>query len=373
MEVLVVAGETSGDRIAALVARALADEGVRCAGIGGAACRAAGVRTFADVGGLSAMGVGDVMRRASGLATALGRLAKHVRRARPRAALLVDYTELNQRLGRVLRARGTRVLWCVAPQVWAWRRGRLADLHASMDRLAVILPFEEALWRGAGYDATYVGHPAVPAPPIGEARNELAVLPGSRPAEVARLAGPLVDAARTLVRDGSVAAATLVLAPNVADAMAELASRRARAAGLGVVRATPELGAGPLLAGFRASLCASGTASLEAALVGASPVVTYRLDALAYALARRLVRTPHIALPNVILGRRAVPELIQDDVTPERIAEAARVVLARRDLALGLADELSAALSPPSGGTFGSRVASLLLPWLDGRSRRADL
>ncbi len=364
-EVLIVAGEASGDRIAALVARALGEDGVRCVGIGGAACRAAGVETVADIREIAAMGAGDVLARASGIVSAVARLVREVRRAPPRAALLVDYTELNQRVGRALRARGTRVLWCVAPQVWAWRRGRLASLHASMDRLAVILPFEEALWRSAGYDAVYVGHPAVPVGPIRDPPNEIAVLPGSRSGEIARLAEPLVSAAAALLRDGSVEAATLVLAPNAPAAASAHATRLARAAGLGVVGASPEHGAGPLLARYRATLCASGTASLEAALVGAAPVVTYRLDALGYALARRLVRTPHIALPNVLLSRRAVPELVQHEVTPERVAGAAREVLAARDVALRNAAELRAILAPKAEQSFGRRVASLLLPWLD--------
>ncbi len=143
-----------------------------------------------------------------------------------------------------------------------------------------------------------------------------------------------------------------------------LVERLARAAGLDVVAPT-DRGAVPLLGSFDAALCASGTASLECALAGAAPVVAYRLDALSFALARRLVRTPHVALPNVLLGRRAFPELLQGDVTPGRLAAAAAALLAGRDETLQLAGDLARILAPPSRAPFGRRVAELILPWME--------
>jgi lipid-A-disaccharide synthase len=363
-EVLVVAGEASGDRIAALVAAELGREGVRCAGIGGPACRAAGVQTFADASALAAMGVGDVAARLPALVGALGLVARHLRREPPRAALLVNFTEANQRLGRMLRTRGTRVLWCAAPQVWAWRPRRLEALRGAADRMAVLLPFEEPLWRAAGHDAVYVGHPAVDlagSPSSPRPSTSLAVLPGSRAAEAARLAAPFTEAAACLLDMGAVTAARVVLASSLPPHARARVERLARGRGLSVVEAEATRGAGPLLSGHAVSLCASGTASLEAALAGAAPVVAYRLDPLAFLLARRLVRTPHIALPNVLLGRRAFPELIQDEVTPARLVAAARELLARGE---AVRDELSAILVPPSPAPFGRRVADLLLPWL---------
>lgn len=372
-DVLVVAGEPSGDRIAALVARALAEQGVRAHGIAGPAAGAAGVEIVADGSRLAAMGLADVVARVPDLVQSLARLLARVRRDPPRAALLVDHTELNQRLGRLLRARGTRVLWCVAPQVWAWRPGRLSALRDAVDRLAVILPFEEALWREAGYDARYVGHPSLDSPSLDRsaARAELAidpgaravaVLPGSRAGEVLRLARPLAEAAALLSAEG--VTARMILAPGLDRRAREAAVAAARAAGVTIADGDPDHGAGPLLAAFDASLCASGTATLEAALAAAAPVVAYRLDPVAFAVARRLVRTPHVALPNVLLGRRAFPELLQGEVTPARLAAAAGALLARRDEAVRVAAELRAVLAPPSAETFGRRVADLLLPWL---------
>jgi lipid-A-disaccharide synthase len=362
-EVLIVAGEASGDRMASEIARAL---GSRAAlfGIAGRAARQAGVATAASRD-LGVIGVPDV----GGIAWPLGKqilgLTRRVRARPPRAAILINYTELSSHLGAWLRSRGVFVLWCVAPQVWAWRAGRVRSLHRSMDRLAVILPFEEALWRSAGVDARYVGHPAWTAgdePPASRRGGRLAVMPGSRRGEIERLAAPLCEAARRLAASHAVTEAVVVSAPSLQpDARQALAHAAARA-GLRVVTPSLDTGAGPLLQDFDASLVASGTASLESALAGAAPIVTYRTDRLTYAVARRLVRTPHVALPNVLLGGRVFPELLQDRASPDRIAAAAAYWLTdtgRRRAQTAQAD-LHRILRPRTDAGFGASVAALL-------------
>jgi lipid-A-disaccharide synthase len=181
---------------------------------------------------------------------------------------------------------------------------------------------------------------------------------------VVRLLDPFLRAAVRLQEGGVVGSGCVVRAPGLSTRVAERMERRAREAGVPVVEADPVEGAGPLLGGFDVSICASGTAALEAALRGAAPVVAYRLDPLAFAVARRLVRTPHIALPNVLLGRRAFPELIQGEVTPERLAEAARALVERREETAEIAGALREVLAPPSPAPFGRRVADRMLPWL---------
>lgn len=375
-EVLIVAGEASGDRIAALAARSLVARGASLYGLGGPACRAAGVSLVADGSRLGAMGLRDVAARLPALASAMIRLLARVGQSPPRTALLVNATELNQRLGPHLRRLGVRVLWCVAPQVWAWRPGRIDTLRGACDRLAVILPFEEALWRRAGYDARYVGHPSLEphgrqraevraALGIEEGARALAVLPGSREGEVARLGAALCAAAARLVRAGAVTTAHLIVASGAEPRARARAVESANRAGIPVIEGDPVHGAAAFLGAFEASLCASGTASLEAALAGAAPVVTYRMDRLSFAVARRLVRTPHIALPNVLLERRAYPELLQDEVTPERIAEAAERLLDRRSESEAAARELFQKLAIPGGASFGERVAAILEDWMN--------
>jgi lipid-A-disaccharide synthase len=372
---LIVAGEPSGDRMAALVARELAN----CPmwGIAGPACRRAGVRTLQDISRLSAMGVGDVAARAPDLAACAFRLISAVMKAPPASALLVNFTELNAWLGRWLKRRGVRVLWCVAPQAWAWRPGRFRSWHRSLDRLAVILPFEEPLWRAFGVDAHYVGHPSldVPAPPRALLRAELgiapdalaaAVLPGSRPGEIARLAPILCEAAARLGAGAHAVQARLLLAPWL-DARARLcAEQSARRHGIAVVEADRDHGSATLIGAFDIALAASGTACLEAALAGVPPVIAYRTDAVSYALGRLLIRTPHIALPNILLGRRAFPELLQAGATAAGVEQQACRILddPERGAARRIQAELRARLAPADKRPFGVQVAELLRPWL---------
>ncbi|MEO8797169.1 MAG: lipid-A-disaccharide synthase, partial [Polyangiaceae bacterium] len=195
-ELLVVAGEASGDRAAAhVVARLLETQKVDVFGLGGGALQGQGAELVADLRELTALGVGEVASKLGPIALAHARLVKLADKRKPRAALLVNYTEFNAHLAKHLHANGVRVLWYVAPQVWAWRRDRIDSIRKVIDRMAVILPFEEALWRSHGVDAHYVGHPSreVTSLARGPARAALgltpyaptiAILPGSRPHEV---------------------------------------------------------------------------------------------------------------------------------------------------------------------------------------------
>jgi lipid-A-disaccharide synthase len=225
-------------------------------------------------------------------------------------------------------------------------------------------------------DATFVGHPALDlvrgvtrasaraALGIDPAARAIAVLPGSRPGEIARLAEPLARAAALLRARGTVTDATLIAAPGAHRDVPAMLAEIARRHDLALAAADPDAGAAPLLAAFDAALCASGTASLEAALAGAPPVVCYRLDRIAFEFAKRLVTTRHVALPNVLLGRRVFPELLQDDLTPERAADEAERLLEGGAPARTLAAELADRLTPKAPGTFGERVASLIEDWL---------
>ena len=374
--VLVVAGETSGDRIAALTLRGLARSlgaPVASYGLGGEASFSAGLELVEQASRTAVMGFGDVAGRLPSIARAVFELVLRARRDPPRAALLVSFTELSTHLGRWLRSLGVRVLWCVAPQVWAWRSGRLRTLPRSLDRLAVILPFEEALWRRAGVDARYVGHPSLEAPRHSRASlrarfglngGAIAVLPGSRAGEVVRLAGPLCEAAALLRDRGFAESAHILVAPSLDPAARAHAERVALQFNLKLIPTDPEHGAASLLGGFDLALCASGTASLEAALSGVPTVVAYRLDPLSAALARRLVRAPFMALPNILLNRGAIPELFQAEANAFSIARAAEGIWARVGEAQVIAEELRAILRPPSTEPFGDRVAALMESWL---------
>jgi lipid-A-disaccharide synthase len=375
---LVVAGEPSGDRIAAAIARVARRRGIRCVGMGGAASVAAGVELVADIQSSAAMGLSEVVMRLPHVVRAFRRLQDAARGASFGAAVLVDYVEFNQRLGRWLREQGVRVLWCVAPQVWAWLPQRRHTVARALDCLATILPFEPPLWREVGVDAHYIGHPAleVALPPRGEARRRLgidpdppavALLPGSRPHEVRRHAQPMLDATRDLrLRDARVQA-RLLAAPWLDAGTRRWLESRARAAGVAVVGVDAEQGAIEHLPAFDAAIVASGTASLECALAGALPAIMYRLSPLTAAVAKRLVRTPHVALPNVLLGERVFPELLQESAERKALARAIETLLERRAERDHISARLRARLAARESireGTSAERAFHLLSAWI---------
>lgn len=374
---LVVAGEASGDRIASAVVRALEVErrGLDVYGMGGPALSRAGARLLVDLRETTAMGAVEILPRLPAVLAAWAKLELSILRRPPRAALLVDYTELNLWLGRRLRRAGTRVLFCVAPQLWAWRRGRLPSLRRAVDRLAVILPFEEPLFRAGGIDACYVGHPSLDAEPLPRAiaRSMLglgdgpaiALLPGSRPHEVRATLPTMIDGLSQLHRAREGLEARLLLAPSLDSKTRALALAKARGAGIEAVDVDPEAGAGPLLPAFDAAVVTSGTATLECALAGAAPLTVYRGSPVTAALARRLLRTPHVALPNIVLGEARYPELLQERFTARAVAGELDRLLAHPEEHRVLARELRARFAASEGSeSFGERVAALLHPWL---------
>ncbi len=309
---LVIAGEPSGDRTLAAIVRAL---GRPAFGIGGDVLAAAGVELVAHARDLSAMGTIEVVRRLPRIAAALRRMFAVIDEKRPRLALLASWSTANGRIAPLLRKRGIKVVWISPPEIWAWRSGRAPRLARSADRLIVTLPFEERLWQEHGADAHYVGHPVLDAMPIVMPRAEVAILPGSRESEIRRLLPRMIAAVRG--RD-----ARVIVAPSLAPSLVSfIESFRVPTLTAG------EHGAAPLLPSFDVALVASGTASLECAAMGTPPVVAYAASPLTIAVGRRLVRTPHLALPNVLLGRRAFIELVQDEASPAALAEAVRATL----------------------------------------------
>lgn len=362
---LVSSGEASGDRMAALTLTALG-RSVLAAGMGGAASAAAGLDELVprDIQGL--MGVAQVAKRWAAIDHAHRTLRTWAMSHRPRAALLVGFTSFHERLGRELRAQGIRVLWCAAPQVWAWRSSRLRTMHRCADRLAVILPFEERLWRRAGYDARYVGHPAVEQCTWNDVpARRLVVLCGSRTQEARALGPSLVEAARQWIRARSGWSAELVLAPSVDRLVADRLRSSAVAHGMGVCAADPLRGAATVLSRYDLALCASGTASLEAALSATPPVVVYSAGPAMRLLARALLRVPDIGLPNLLLGRRAFPEVIDARPAPAALCDALDALRAHSARALSDCREVVSLLQPPDHRLFGDRVAEMIRDLLD--------
>ncbi len=375
---LVVAGEASGDRAAAAVLGRL--PGVQAFGLGGASLEGCGIELLGDLREWTALGVGEVGARAVGIVRSWRRVVRAVRDKRPRAALLVNYTEFNSRLAPRLQAEGVRVLWYGAPQVWAWRAGRTTALRTCVDRMAVMFPFEEPIWRTAGVDTHYVGHPALETEALGRgpARTALgmtpyaaaiAILPGSRPHEVRRLLGPMLEGYERIRADRASVDGRVLLAASLDPATRRWARAACAAGRVAAIDADPRFGATRVLRAFDVGICASGTASLEAALAGAVPIIAYRVGLTTELTARAFLRAEHVGLPNLLLGKRAFTELLQGDVGPESISNAVADALDRRPELLEACSQVEAAFGGQHTPSLG--VARLLAPWLGLRAQAA--
>jgi lipid-A-disaccharide synthase len=368
---LVVAGEASGDQAAASVLDHLSD--VSAFGLGGEALRSRGVDLTSDLRASTAFGFAGTAKKALGIRRAWKAVRTEAIRRRPHAALLVNYSEFNARLAPHLRAAGVRVLWYGAPQVWAWRGGRVASLAPHVDVMAVMLPFEHDLWHRAGIDTRYVGHPALEAHRLerGEARRALglaqeapaiALLPGSRPNEVRRMLPAMLEAFRRLRHDRANVDGRVLVAASLDEVTLSWLRDRCSIGRVSTVDVNPMGGATAVLGAFDAALCASGTASLEAALARAVPIVVYRVDIVTEAIARLLLRSPHVALPNVVLGRPAFPELLQRDAAPHHMVAALEQALDGREDLLAACAELEAAFGSVRAPSIA--VANVLESWL---------
>ncbi len=325
-----VAGETSGDLHAANLLDALRERhpAVAAFGVAGERMRAAGVEPLAGVEELSVMGLAEVARELPRLV----RLARRVRREalarRPDAAVLVDAPDFNLPLARHLRRAGVPVVVYISPQLWAWRAGRVRRLQRDVAQVLSVLPFEVEFFARRGVAAEYVGHPlvdelaALAASPPPRQGDTLALLPGSRWQEVEALLPAMAWAARALRDAHPLLRAKVLVAPGLAAARVH-----ALLGGEGEWVELVEHDRHAHLAAAAAALVASGTATLECALLDVPMVVAYRLHPLTYAVARRLVRLPHVSLINLVAGRAVVPELLQGACTgPALAAEAARLL-----------------------------------------------
>jgi lipid-A-disaccharide synthase len=374
-DLLVVAGEPSGDLHASRLVRGLLARrpSLRAFGLGSDELRAAGVELVADSREIAVVGIVEawsVLARAREIFAAL--LAE-VDRRRPPVAVLVDFPDFNLRLARALRRRGVRVVYYVSPQIWAWRRWRVRAIAGSVDRMLVLFPFEEAFYRRAGVAALHVGHPLVDeVPRLPQAwdsvaadalprRYRLALLPGSRESELAALLPVMLAAARELA--SRLPVDVMLIRAAAIDAR-DLERRVAAGAGELAV----EIVSGDryrAIASAHLALCASGTATLETGLIGTPLVVVYRLSRLTWWLARLLVRVPHASLVNLVLGRAAVPELLQAAARPQRVADEAERLLRSRPaidaMRAGLA-ELRDRLGSPGASQRAAEAVLELLP-----------
>lgn len=332
VSVLVVAGDVSGDMHAAAVIREIQKKrsDVTFYGIGGEAMRALGVELLYTTRQMSVFGLPEVLKRYRFFKNIFRRMVNLAVERKPDAVLLVDYGGFNIRFAERLKPHGLKILYYVCPQVWASRRSRIQRMAKCVDRLMVIFPFEKELFARTGLRVDFVGHPLVDvarevlaAPPAAlpwQGDERIAMLPGSREQEVSRILPAMLEAAAMLekrLRDAEfiIAVSSDEMAGRVRSRLAATARRPGKVT---VVAGQTR----QVLQQARAAMVASGTATIEAALMNCPMVVVYKTSWAFYVLARMLIRVPYIGMVNVVAHRRLCPELIQGDASPAALAAA---------------------------------------------------
>ena len=329
--IMLSAGEASGDRLGAGLARALRRlrPDVELFGMGGEQMAGAGVDIVQDAAEVAVVGFFEVLSHLPALRAAKRKLEASLDRRRPDLLVPIDYPDFNFILAGQARRRDVPVVYFVSPQIWAWRRGRVKKVRRLMRRMLVLFPFEVAFYREAGVPVTFVGNPVIERDVSERSSEELrkragfeaettvvGLLPGSRRGEVERLLPEMLGAAIRLNASRPGLEFLIPLAPGLRREVVERHVERSEVPNVRLHSVDfPEI-----LRICAAGVVASGTASLEGAIVGLPMIVVYRIGTLSYWISRALVRVDHIAMPNLVAGRRVVPELVQSACTPERIA-----------------------------------------------------
>lgn len=332
-KILISAGEASGDLYAAGLVQALAARhpGLEFFGCAGPRMQAAGVRAVVDAAALSVVGLVEVVRHIPRIHGEYRKLLAAARRERPDLAILTDSPDFHLRVAPHLKALGIPVIYLVAPQAWAWRKGRLPKMRRCIDRLLCIFPFEPDFFRAHGIDAVYIGHPLTRLVQPSASRAELrerygiapetplvALLPGSRKGEAERHIPVLVEAAKRIAERSRNAPRFILATPPVL---------RFKERNFGSSIQVEEGQSWDVLACAELALAASGTVTIEASLLGTPMITFYRVNKLSWWMGRHLVDVPFYSMVNLVAGRRIVPELIQDSLTADRLTEEALVLL----------------------------------------------
>jgi lipid-A-disaccharide synthase len=339
--IMIVAGEASGDLHGANLISALRAKvpGLEVCGMGGVELVGQGVDILFDAARVSVVGIFEVFAHLKDILAAQRTLRRHLVANRPDLLILIDLPDFNLRLAKKAKHLGIPVFYYISPQVWAWRSGRVKTLRDRVDKIGVILPFEEEFFRRHGVDAEYVGHPLLDAVKTSASRQQfyeqhglardarcIGLFPGSRKREVAALLPIFLAAARIMDNNSSETFVFLLpQAPTIGIRDLEKAGLTEIARKIDIRVLTEHRY--NMMAACDAVIAASGTVTLELAILEVPMIVAYKLSPLTYLLGKLLVNLEHFSLVNLIAGHSAVPELLQTEVTPERIAEELMAIL----------------------------------------------
>jgi lipid-A-disaccharide synthase len=326
--VLMVAGEASADQYGAALVKEirLREPDIVFWGIGGKRMGEAGVRILFTPEEMAVVGLTEVIPRISKIFTASRVLQRILKRNRPDLLLLLDYPDFNIHLAGKAARYGIPVLYYISPQIWAWRKRRIRKIRERVDRMAVILPFEESFYQGEGIEVEYVGHPIldIRSDALRDQHTSsktdlsdpvLALVPGSRSEEVRSLLPEMLSAAALLQKSYPTLRCVIPLAPTIDEKMVIQAVSESS-----VPVVLSKKGLYATLGECQAVIAASGTVTLEIALLAKPMVVVYQLSRISYAVAKRVIKVPSISLVNLVAGRKVVPELIQNDARAEKMA-----------------------------------------------------
>jgi lipid-A-disaccharide synthase len=373
--------EASGDLYAAALVGALRaiDSTISASGLGGPRFAAAGGRLIDDYRDIAVTGLTEAIAKIPRSYAALRRLVTAARSERPDALVVIDSPDFNFRLAAQVKKLGIPVVYYISPQIWAWRARRLNTIRKIADRVLVIFPFEERIYRDGGVPVEFVGHPlidlAAPSAPrdaflescgLVPSAPTIAILPGSRPNEVSRILPDLVEAATRIAAAVPGAQFIVARAPHLDDRL------------FGVVPLPP---AGPpsgpfvvvegdtntVLASSDLALTASGTATVQAALHDTPMVIVYRLSPMTYRLGQRLVTVDTYGMVNLIAGEKIVPELVQHAFTPDAVAREAIEILTNRERATRIRDGLARVRERLGGSGASRRAAEAILKVINDR------
>ena len=341
-KVMMVAGEASGDLHGAHLLEALCkiDPHVQCFGMGGDALHRAGMTLVYHHRSFSVVGITEVFLKLRVILKALRELKQSLDRERPDLVILVDFPDFNFRLAKAAHKRGIPVLYYISPQVWAWRPGRVKLISKWVRKMVVFFPFEVPIYRAAGVDVEWVGHPLLDIVRPSLSRKEalqkfnlspdrpiVALLPGSRESEIEKLLSILLASAEILQREIPTLQFVIPLASGMSREVLSPWVRESPIPVKVVEGLTYDvMNVADLL------ITASGTATLEGAILGRPMVIIYRVSPLSYWIGRMLVRVDHIGMVNLVAGKGLMPELLQKDANPERIAAESLPILKDPDL-----------------------------------------
>lgn len=373
---MIIAGEASGDLHAAKLVNAVLRQrpDIQFFGIGGSNMRDASVDTLVDARDMAVVGLVEIWAHRKVIFGALRQMRDILRTNPPDLLILVDYPEFNLRLAKTAKQCGVKVLYYISPQIWAWRQHRVKTIRQRVDHMAVVFPFEVAFYQQHHVPVTFVGHPLVDEVKPSENRRVLrqqfgldddqtviGLFPGSRHSEIRRLLPIILQSARLFKQKHPTVQFLLPLAPTLTKE--DLAIYLTEYQDLPITVVTDKTY--DVIASVDAIVTVSGTVTLEIALLGTPMVIINRVARLTYLLVRRMVKIAHIGLCNIVANRRVVPELIQDDATPEKIVHELERILndtAYRQKMISDLGTIEAMLGKPGGIENAAALTLSLLP-----------